>query len=112
LRKRVKSVKGSGNVFRDLGFPEGEACNLALRSQLRIYIERFVTESGLTQVRAAEQLGLTQPRLNALMRGKLELFSLDSLVNTATRAGLNVELRITTARRKGSRSVARTRTIA
>jgi predicted XRE-type DNA-binding protein len=92
-------VRGSGNVFRDLGFPEDESRSLALRSELMICIEEYVERSGLTQARAAARLGLTQPRLNALLRGKLELFSLDALVNAATRAGLRVELRITSPRR-------------
>lgn len=99
MSKRIKIVPGSGNVFRDLGFSEAEARNLALRSELMIRIEEFVERSGLTQARAAQRLGLTQPRLNALLRGKIDLFSLDALVNAATRAGLNVELRVTAAKR-------------
>jgi predicted XRE-type DNA-binding protein len=106
MSKRLKKVPGSGNVFRDLGFPAGEARNLALRSELMIRIEEFVENSGLTQAGAATRLGLTQPRLNALLRGKLEQFSLDALVNTATRAGLRVELRVTSARRAGPRASA------
>ena len=46
----------------------------------------------MTQAAAAKALGLTQPRLNALLRGKIGLFSLDALVNIASRAGLNVRL--------------------
>jgi predicted XRE-type DNA-binding protein len=95
MTKRLKMVRGSGNVFLDLGFPEDEARNLALRSELIIRIEEFVEQSGLTQARVAARLGLTQPRLNALLKGKIEQFSLDALVNAATRAGLHVELRIT-----------------
>jgi predicted XRE-type DNA-binding protein len=106
MSKRVKMVRGSGNVFRDLGFPEDEARSLALRSELMIRIEEYVERSGLTQARAAARLGLTQPRLNALLRGKLELFSLDALVNAATRAGLHVELRITLPRRTSERTSA------
>ncbi len=103
MRKRTKIVQGSGNVFRDLGFPEEEARNLALRSELMVRIEEYVEQSGLTQARAAQRLGLTQPRLNALLRGKIEQFSLDALVMAATRAGLNVELRVTPARRTADR---------
>ncbi|MGH8256529.1 MAG: helix-turn-helix domain-containing protein [Steroidobacteraceae bacterium] len=106
MSKRVKIEPGSGNVFRDLGFPEHEARNLALRSELMIRIEEFVEQSDLTQARAAQRLGITQPRLNALLRGKIDQFSLDALVNAATRAGLNVELRITSARRRTERVTA------
>lgn len=108
MSKRIKIEPGSGNVFRDVGFSEAEARNLALRSELMIRIEEFVESSGLTQARAARRLGLTQPRLNALLRGKIDLFSLDALVVAATRAGLNVELRITRARRARDTAVAAT----
>jgi predicted XRE-type DNA-binding protein len=99
-------VRGSDNVFRDLGFPEEQARNLLLRSQIMICIEQFVERSGLTQARAAARLGLTQPRLNALLKGKIDQFSLDALVNTATRAGLHVELHVTPAKRAAGRAAA------
>lgn len=99
MTKRVKMVRGSGNVFRDVGFREPEARNLALRSEIMIRIEEFVERSGMTQARAAGRLGLTQPRLNALLKGKIDQFSLDALVNAATRAGLQVELLVTAPKR-------------
>jgi predicted XRE-type DNA-binding protein len=102
MTKRVKMVRGSGNVFLDLGFPEEQARNLLMRSQIMICIEQFVERSGLTRTRAAARLGLTQPRLNALLNGKIDLFSLNALVNTATRAGLHVELHVTSAKRAGA----------
>ena len=89
---KVRITRGSGNVFRDLGFSEPEAENLKLRSELMIRIESYYRESGMTQMAAAKTLGLTQPRLNALLKGKLSQFSLDALVNIASRAGLNVRL--------------------
>src|SRR6201984_2427365 len=95
-------VRGSNNVFRDLGFPEEQARTLLVRSQIIVCIEQFVERSGLTQGRAAAFLGLTQPRLNALLKGKIDQFSLDALVNTATRAGLQVELHVTSAKRAGA----------
>lgn len=104
MSRQVKTVRGSDNVFGDLGFPEGGARNLALRSELMIHIEAFVEKSGLTQAQAAAVLGLTRPRVNSLMRGRLEKFSLDALVNTATRAGFRVELRITTRKRASDRT--------
>jgi len=90
----VKVRRGSGNVFRDLGFSERESQNLLLRAELVLCIEDFVKRSGLTQLAAAKQLRLTQPRLNALLKGRIELFSLDALVNIATYAGLRVELKV------------------
>ncbi|OAI51241.1 hypothetical protein AYO46_08345 [Betaproteobacteria bacterium SCGC AG-212-J23] len=88
----IKITRGSGNVFRDLGFSKGDAENLRLRSELMMRIDTFHRESGLTQGECAKLLGLTQPRLNALLKGKLSQFSLDALVNIASRAGLNVRL--------------------
>jgi predicted XRE-type DNA-binding protein len=58
----------------------------------------------MTQARAAASLGLTQPRLNALLKGKINQFSLDALVNAATRAGLQVDLLVTTPKRMSERA--------
>lgn len=104
MTKRMKMVRGSGNVFRDLGFREPEARNLALRSEIMIRIEEFVKQSGMTQARAAARLGLTQPRLNALLKGKIDQFSLDALVNAATRAGLQVDLSVKPPKRTSERA--------
>ena len=92
MSSKLKRVAGSGNVFRDIGFGKEEADNLKLRSELMMRIDEFYRGSGMTQADAAKALGLTQPRLNALLKGKIELFSLDSLVNVAGRAGLVVRL--------------------
>ena len=89
---KIKITRGSGNVFRDLGYSKTEAENLKLRSELMMRIDAFHRESGMTQGECAKLLGLTQPRLNALLKGRLSLFSLDTLVNIAGRAGLNVRL--------------------
>ena len=88
----LKITRGSGNIFVDLGFDKIEAENLKLRSGLMIRIVQFYRKSGMTQARAAKALGLTQPRLNALLKGKIGQFSLDALVNIASQAGMNVRL--------------------
>ena len=82
------------NAFRDPALAGEEPRNLALRSQLMIGIREFVTASRLTQTEIAARLGVTQPRLNALLKGRIEQFSLDALVNVATRAGLRVHLAV------------------
>ena len=89
---RLKAERGSGNVFSDLGFPEAEAENLLLRSQLMSEI-RDITK-GLTQAQAAKRLAVTQPRLNDLLRGKIDKFSLDALVVMLNKAGMHVEMRV------------------
>lgn len=90
----LKMTKGSANIFSDLGFDAEEAQNLLLRSQTMIVISKWFKDSGLTQAAAAKTLGLTQPRLNQLLKGKIAEFSLDALVNMATRAGMRVGLTI------------------
>jgi predicted XRE-type DNA-binding protein len=89
---KLKITRGSGNVFRDIGFDRDEAENLKLRAELMMRIEDFYEKSGMTQAQAAKAVGLTTPRFNALLKGKITLFSLDALVNIATRAGLRVSL--------------------
>ena len=90
----LKITKGSPNIFADLGFDAEEAQNLLLRSQTMMVISKWFEASGLTQVAAAKTLGLTQPRLNQMLKGKIGEFSLDALVNMATRAGMRVGLTI------------------
>jgi len=94
MKARTLLRKGSGNIFSDLGFSETEAQNLALRSDLMIRIEKLVRDSGMTQQQAAKTLGVTQPRLNALLKGKIADFSLDALVNMLARAGMQVKMTV------------------
>ena len=91
MSRMLKITRGSGNVFADLGFDKAEAENLKLRAEFMMRIEEHYRKSGMTQSEAAEALGLTQPRFNALLKGKIGLFSLDALVNIANRAGLNAQ---------------------
>lgn len=94
MKKRLKMERGCGNVFADIGFSPEEAHNLLLRSDLMTRVERFVKRTGMTQMQAARALGITQPRLNALLKGKIDQFSLDALVNMLARVGMRVELRV------------------
>jgi len=88
MSEKVKITRGSGNVFVDVGFAPDEAQNLQLRSDLMTRIEQFVKRSGMTQTEAARALGVTQPRLNDMLRGKIDKFSLDALVNMLGHAGI------------------------
>ena len=71
-----------------------EAENMKLRSVLMTALKKHIAESGMSQAQAANLFGVTQPRVSDLMRGKINLFGLDALVNMATAAGLQVELRV------------------
>jgi len=85
-----KLRRSSGNVFRDLGFLAEEAENLRIRSELMARLSRVIEEERLTQVEAAQLLGVTQPRVSALVRGKIDLFSIDTLVKMLSRVGVRV----------------------
>lgn len=68
--------------------------SLKLRSLLMIELERHIKRQGWTQAEAAKALGVTQPRVSNLMRGKINAFGLDLLVKMATKAGLRVSMKV------------------
>jgi predicted XRE-type DNA-binding protein len=87
-------TRSSGNVFLDLGFPAAEAAQLLIRSELMTAISALIKERRLTQTGAARLLGVTQPRVSDLVRGRIELFSIDTLVEMLGRAGVGVSVRV------------------
>ena len=74
-----------------------EAKNMKLRAALMMALEEHIKRQGWTQGEAARRLGVTQPRVSDLVRGKIDLFSLDALVNMVVAAGLHVDLRVVDA---------------
>lgn len=68
--------------------------NMKLRSGLMIALKKRVRHLGLTQAQAAKLFGVTQPRVSDLMRGKIDLFGIDALINMMSAAGLRVEMRV------------------
>ncbi|MFW8564847.1 helix-turn-helix domain-containing protein [Orrella sp. 11846] len=91
---RIDITQSSGNVFLDLGFEPAQAQIMKLRAEVMIHIEQQIKAKGWTQAQAAEQLGVTQPRVSRLVQGKVEDFSLDMLLTLASRAGLHAELKV------------------
>ena len=71
-----------------------EAENMKLRSKLMMALEQHIRAKGWTQAEAARRLGVTQPRVSDLLRGKINLFALDTLVNMVVAAGLHIEMRV------------------
>lgn len=71
-----------------------EAQNMKLRSALMMGLKAHIEHAKLTQAEAAKLLGVTQPRVSDLMCGKVDLFAIDTLVNLATAAGLQVEMHL------------------
>ncbi len=74
-----------------------EALNMKLRSELMMQIRQAIEVNGWTQKKAAKKLGVTQPRISDLFRGKIDLFSLDMLVNMLASMGKKVEIKIKAA---------------
>lgn len=89
---KLKMTRSTGNVFRDLGFPPDEAEHLRIRSDLLIQLQKAITSQGLKQAEAAKLLDVTQPRVSDLMRGRLDLFSGDTLIDMLARLGIRVRL--------------------
>jgi predicted XRE-type DNA-binding protein len=91
-RAKGKVARSSGNVFRDLGFAGEEAEHLLIRSELMIKIDKLLTARGLTQSGAAKIMRVSQPRVSDLLRGRLDLFSTDALIDMLARLGVSVRL--------------------
>ena len=88
---KMQTVESVWDALKDT--PE-QTANMKLRSDLMMEVERYVRTLDVTQVEAAKQLGLTQPRLNDLLKGKIDKFSLDALVNILARAGRQVSVKV------------------
>ncbi len=93
----TKRTKTTPDVFADLGFSPAEAENLRIRSAIMCALVTFIRKNQLTQARAAKLMGISQPRVSDLMRGKIHLFSIDNLVNLLAAAGLRANVRVNKA---------------
>src|SRR5256886_16009678 len=91
-KEPVRVEQGSGNVFADLGLPNPD---LALaKAELVQRIRDLIAERKLTQVKAAKVLGLDQPKVSALVRGRVEGYSIDRLFRFLTALGQRVEITV------------------
>ena len=93
-KRRVEAgprvTPSTGNVFRDLGFSADESAHLLVRSDLMIQLQKLIASRRLTQVQVAKLLRVTQPRVSDLLRGRIDLFSTDTLVDMLARLGIRV----------------------
>jgi predicted XRE-type DNA-binding protein len=96
MRKRniQHTTPANRSVFRDLGFDEAEAHVLAMRADLMAALREHIKERGWTQSNAAAELGITQPRVSALVKGVWRDFSADMLLLLAARVGLRPTLKL------------------
>ena len=102
-RNAVRVTPSTGNVFRDLGFSNEESEHLLVRADLLIQLQKAIASKGLKQAEAARVLRVTQPRVSDLLRGRIDLFSTDALIDMLARLGVGVRLVVKSTR---SREVA------
>ena len=98
--EKVKLTRSSGDVFRDLGFSGDEAEYLQLRAELMVNLQKVITARGLKQAEAATLLGVTQPRVSDVMRGRIDRFSIDTLIDMLARLGIRAKLVLQPRRRR------------
>ena len=96
---KLKVTRSSGNVFRDLGSPPHEAEHLLVRSDLMIKVQELIASRGLKQAEVAKILCVTQPRVSDLLRGRIDLFSTDALIDMLARLGVRVRVVLKPSRR-------------
>jgi len=85
-------TRGGDNVFSDLGFPKTEAAHMKVKAELTILIHRRIKGLGLTQIKAAEQLGLSQPDVSKLMNGRHTGYSVDRLLALLNALEVDVDI--------------------
>jgi len=103
MSDEIKITRSSGNIFADLGLPDAD--HLLVKADLAIEINSIIEDRGLTQAEAAELMGVDQPKVSALVRGRLDGFSMERLYRFLNALGRDVEIvvRPTPESQKGSR---------
>lgn len=91
---KTKIRRTTGNVFADLGFAADEAEHLKVRADLMVALTKLLDFRGLSQAEAAKLLGVSQPRISDLMRGKIDKFSSDTLISMLAAAGAQVSVSV------------------
>jgi predicted XRE-type DNA-binding protein len=90
----MSDLQSFNSVWDALESDPVKAENMKLRSSLMIAINEYIEKTGLTQTEAARVLHITQPRVSALTKGKIEAFRVDTLINMVHRLGLHVTMKI------------------
>jgi predicted XRE-type DNA-binding protein len=100
-KTEITVTAGSGNVFADLGFAEPE--EELTKAQLASHIRQTIKRQRLTQITAATLMGLDQPKVSALLNGRLANFSSERLMRLLTALGKDVEITVKTKPRNRAR---------
>lgn len=82
------------NVWDAIEKTPAQAMNMKLRASLMLALTEYIRKEGLSQGQAAKKFGVTQPRISDLMRGRIDLFAIDTLVNMLAMAGMQVKLQV------------------
>ncbi len=96
--RRIKVEVGSGNIFADLGLPDAE--ELLLKSQIVVQLRRLIDERKLTQTQAAKRIGIGQPDLSNVLRGRFHGYSVERLMRMLTAFDQDVEITVRPHRKK------------
>nr|WP_281719841.1 XRE family transcriptional regulator [Nitrosomonas nitrosa] len=99
VMKRATVTKGSGNIFRDLGFSEERSAELILKSSLLQALQETIRDRGWKQVEAATHLGIDQAKVSKLLSGQMAGFSVERLVHFLSLLGQDVEVTVRQAPR-------------
>jgi len=98
--RQLRVTASTGNVFRDVGFRREEAEHLLVRADLMIQVQKLIGAQRLKQREAAEILRMSQPRVSDLLRGRIDLFSSDALIDMLARLGARVRFTVKPSRRR------------
>lgn len=99
LQEEINATPSTGNVFADLGLPDAE--ELFVKSNLAMKINKIIEKRHLSQTQAAAILGIPQPKVSMIQRGKLRGFSLEKLCHLLTLLGRDVDIVITDQKKSG-----------
>ena len=97
-KRRIKVEVGSGNIFADLGLPDAE--ELLLKSQIVITLRRLIDARKLTQTAAAKRIGIGQPDLSNVLRGRFHGYSTERLMRMLTAFDQDIEITVRPRRKK------------
>ena len=90
--REITSTPSSGNVFADLGLPDAD--DLMAKANLALHIKRTIEARNLTQLQAANLLGLDQPKVSSIVNGRLDGFSTDRLMRFLNDLGCDVKISV------------------
>ncbi len=95
----MRVQRTDGNIFEDLGFSPRQAENLRMRSELMVRLGELIRGRGLRQAEAAKLFGVSQPRVSDLVRGRIDRFSIDTLIKLRGKTGVEVRVTVRTKSR-------------